>query len=307
MSLETDLLIDRQRLKRHLIVWRVVAVLAVVAAVLAGLRGRGLFGPGAHVARVRIDGIIAEEDQLTKDIRVLGTDHSVKAVIVAIDSPGGSVTGGEELHDVIAEVARQKPLVAVMGGIAASAGYMIATPAARIWARQGTLTGSIGVYMQTAEISGLLDKLGVATTVIKSGPLKDQPSLTEKLTPEGRDMLQGLVTDYYDQFVTMVANGRHMDTAAVRKLADGRPYTGQQALRLGLVDQLGGERDARLWLAQAKGVPLRLPTQDLTQPGLAQRALSGRLGWVADRLWETLSSQRLIVDGALALWQRSGG
>ncbi len=124
---------------------------------------------------MKVDGIIGAEDQLTRAITALGDDRRAKALMLVIDSPGGGVAGGEALHDAIAGVAGKKPVVAVMEDIAASAGYMIAVPAARIFAHQGTLTGSIGVYLQTAEISGLLDKLGVSTEAIKSGPLKDQP------------------------------------------------------------------------------------------------------------------------------------
>ena len=175
----------------------------------------------------------------------LADDDSVKALIVAINSPGGSVAGGEGLHGAIAYVAEKKPVVAVMGGTAASAGYMVAVPAARIFAREGTLTGSIGVLLQTGQVAGLLKTLGIDAEAITSGPLKDQPSFTRPLTPEGRVVLQGLVMDMYDQFVGMVAAGRHMDAARVRQLADGRAYTGRQALQLGLIDAIGGEQDAR--------------------------------------------------------------
>ena len=281
------------------------AVLAVIAAVLIGLRGEGIVGAGAHVTRVRIDGLIADEDTLSEQVRDLATKRAVKAVIITIDSPGGGVAAGAELHEAIAAVAARKPVVAVMGGIAASAGYMIATPAARIFARDGTLTGSIGVYIETPEISGLLDKLGISTEVIKSGPLKDQPSLTEKLTPAGRQMLQGLVESYYDQFVAMVATGRHMAPDKVRTLADGRPYTGQQALKLGLVDQIGGEHAARLWLASNRGVSDKLPTEDLGQPDLARRALSSSLAAAAGLIWKSLFSQGVILDEIWSLWQRS--
>ncbi|MGH7212823.1 MAG: signal peptide peptidase SppA [Acetobacteraceae bacterium] len=288
-------------------------MLAIVTAVLVGLRGRGLPGRafigegGAHVARVKVDGIIVGEDRLVRQITDLGTDKSVRAVIVAIDSPGGSVTDGEALHDAIAAVAAKKPMVAVMGGIAASAGYMIAVPTARIFARQGTLTGSIGVYLQTAEISGLLDKLGISTEAVRSGPLKDQPSLFEKTSPEGRQVLQGLVMDYYDQFVTMVAQGRHMDPDAVRRIADGRPYTGRQALKLGLVDQIGGESDARAWLAQTKGVSADLPVRDVTRPGLAARAFGDSLLGISGAVWKSLAGQGVKVDGVWALWHAPPG
>ncbi len=273
---------------------------------LVGLRGRGLVGGrgGAYVARVSVDGIIASEDRLSRRVAALGDDAAAKAVILRIDSPGGSATGGEVLHDAIARVAARKPVVAVMGGIAASAGYMIAVPAARIFARQGTLTGSIGVYLQTAEISGLLDKLGVGTEAVKSGPLKDQPSLFEKTTPEGRQMLQGLVMDYYDQFVEMVAQGRHMDPATVRRLADGRPYTGHQAQQLGLVDQIGGEPEARLWLAQAKGVSAEMPVRAVGQLGFAQRALGESLAGLSEAVWKSFASQWLRLDEVWAVWQR---
>ena len=247
MSLDADLLIDRRRLKRQVIVWRVVAVLAVLAAALTALHAgdSGIFGTGPYVARLRVDGVIGSDDRLAAQVRDLANDPQAKALIVSIDSPGGSVAGGEALHDAIAKVAAKKPVVAVMGGTAASAGYMIAVPAARIFARAGTLTGSIGVYLQSVEFSGLLTRLGIDAEVVKSGPLKDQPGLTEPLTPAGRQMLQGLVMNLYDQFVAMVAAGRHMDPETVRHLADGRPYTGAQALKLGLIDALGGEDAAR--------------------------------------------------------------
>ncbi len=148
-------------------------------------------------------------------------------MILSIDSPGGSVSGGETLHDAIARVAAKKPVVAVMGGLAASAGYMIAVPASRIFAREATLTGSIGVLLETGEVSGLLNKIGITAEVIRSGPLKDEPSLVRPLSPAGKDVLQGLVNDMYDQFVTIVATGRHMDAgegpAAGRRAALYRP------------------------------------------------------------------------------------
>jgi protease IV len=307
MSLETDLLLDRRRLKRRLVFWRSFAVLAVVAALLVAMRGEGLPFGRAHLARLTVSGIITDDRKLVEAVTKLADNDSVKALIVTINSPGGSVAGGEGLHDAIAQVAQNKPVVAVMGGTAASAGYMIAVPATRIFAREGTLTGSIGVLLETGEVSGLLKTLGIEAEAITSGPLKDQPSLIRPLTPEGRDVLHGLVMDMYDQFVGMVTSGRHMDAAKVRELADGRAYTGRQALHLGLVDAIGGEHDARTWLAQAKGVSADLPVDDVSTTGFAGRALSSSLGWMVDSLWKSLFSQGVILDGAWAIWQRSGG
>jgi protease-4 len=194
-----------------------------------------------------------------------------------------------------------------MGGTAASAGYMIAVPATRIFAQESTLTGSIGVLLETGDISGLLKSIGVSADPIVSGPLKDQPSFVKPLSPQGREVLQGLVMDMYDQFVGMVAEGRHMDPARVRELADGRPYTGRQALKLGLVDAIGGERDARQWLAQAKGISADLPAEDVSSGSYTSRALSVSLGWMFEELRKSLFSQGVILDGAWAVWQRSGG
>jgi protease-4 len=307
MSLETDLLLDRRRLKRRLFVWRSVAVLAVLAAVLVVLRGQHVGLGRSHLARLAVSGIITDDRKLNETVTKLADDDSVKALIVAINSPGGSVAGGEALHDAIAHVAGKKPVVAVMGGTAASAGYMVAVPAARIFAREATLTGSIGVLLETGEVSGLLKSIGVNAEAITSGPMKDQPSFTKPLSPEGREVLQGLVLDMYDQFVGMVASGRHMDPARVRELADGRAYTGRQALKLGLVDAIGGEQDARLWLADQKGIAADLPVEDVSTSSLAARAFSSSLGWMFDALWKSLFSQGVILDGTRLVWQRFGG
>ena len=307
MTLETDLILDRRRLKRRLFFWRSFAILAVLVAVLVGVGGRG-FGIGrAHVARLQVDGLITEDQKLTRAIVKLADDDSVKALIVSIDSPGGSVAGGESLHDAIAHVAAKKPVVTVMGGLAASAGYMIAVPAARIFAHDATLTGSIGVLLEAPEVSGLLAKIGVDAQTIVSGPLKDQPSFTHPLSPQGQEVLHGLVMDMYDQFVGMVATGRHMDPDKVRQLGDGRAYTGRQALQLGLIDAIGGEQEARDWLASTKGVPADLPVQDVSTSSFAERTLSGTLGPLFVGLWKTVISQGVMLDGAWAVWHRSDG
>lgn len=305
MSLESDLILDRRRLKRRLVFWRSLAVLAVVATVLVALRG-GADLPivGAHVARLSVNGIITDDRKLTDAVTDLSKDATVKALIVSIDSPGGSVAGGESLHNAIARVAEKKPVVAVMRGVAASAGYMIAVPATRIFASGATLTGSIGVLLETGEASGLLAKVGLTADAITSGPLKDQPSYTKPLSPQGRDVLHALVMDLYDQFVAMVAAGRHMDPDKVRQLADGRAYSGHQALPLGLIDAIGDEQDAREWLAANKGVPASLPVQDVSTSSFTSRALSGSLGPLVEGLWKVLVSQSLTLDVPLALWQR---
>lgn len=305
MSLETDLLLDRRRLKRRLLLWRVLAVAAIAGVALLALK-RDPASPwagSAHIARLTVSGVIASDPARIRQLVAAGKDPQVKALIVAIDSPGGGVTAGEALHDAIAGVARHKPVVAVMGGLAASAGYMIAVPAERIFAHQSTLTGSIGVLLETGEVSGLLATLGITAEAIASGPLKDQPSFTRKLTDQGRAVLHGIVMDLYDQFVTMVAEGRHMDKARVRELADGRAYTGRQALALGLVDAIGDEVDARAWLASRHAIPADLPVEDLPREGAVQRLFGKDLRGLFAGLLKSVLSQGVTLDGAMALWQ----
>lgn len=302
MSLETDLLLDRRRLKRRLSFWRGFTVLAVLAAVLVAI---GRFGviERTHVARLTVSGLITENQKLARTVRALANDRQVKALLVEVDSPGGSVAGGESLHDAIAAVAAKKPVVTVMRGEAASAAYMISVPAARIFARGTTLTGSIGVLLETGEISGLLDRIGISAQSIVSGPLKDQPGFTHPLSTEGRQVLQALVMDMYDQFVAMVAAGRHMDPARVRELGDGRAYTGRQALALGLIDAIGGEPEARAWLAKARGVPRSLPVEDVETQSLAERTIGASLGPIVEGVMKTVAFQGVKLDGAWAIWQ----
>ncbi len=286
--------------------WRTFAVVAVLAAILVAVHHAGIGVAGAHVAKLSVSGIITDDEKLNEAVEKLADDGNVKALIVSIDSPGGSVAGGESLHDAIAHVAQKKPVVAVMGGVAASAGYMIAAPADRIFARAATLTGSIGVELEAPDFSGLLGKLGINADTLVSGPLKNQPSFTQPLSPQGRQVLQGLVMSMYDQFVAMVAAGRHMDPDKVRELGDGRAYTGTQALRLGLIDQIGGEHAARAWLASAKGVSANLPVQDVTTDTFALRLFAGSLAPIFDGLWKTVISQSVSLDGGWAIWQRFG-
>ena len=303
MTLETDLLIDRRRLKRRLVFWRVAAVLAVLGAAVVALDLPASPITRDHVTRVTFSGTITEHRRTLDALAALVDDDSAKALIIAIDSPGGSVAGGEALHNALLKVAAKKPVVAVMGATAASAGYMIAMPAARIFAREATVTGSIGVLLMTGEASGLLRMLGITDETITSGPLKNQPSFSRPLSEAGREVLHALVMDMYEQFVTMVANGRHMDPARVRELADGRPYTGRQALKLGLIDAIGGEADARAWLAAERAVPVSLPIQELRALGLRERVLGDGTEGIFDGFLKILLSQRVSLDGAWSVWQ----
>jgi protease-4 len=296
MSLDADRLIDRRRLKRSLTLWRVVAVVALVAAVAAAV-GR-LHGGGSHVARLVVDGIILDDPWRDDALAEAAADDTVKALIVRIDSPGGTVTGGEAFYRSLRRVAEKKPVVAVMGTTATSAGYMIALGADHILARSTSMTGSIGVILQTADITGLLEKLGVRPEAIKSRPLKAQPNLLESLSAEAREAARGAVLDLYDMFVDLVGERRNMPRDTVLALADGRVYTGRQALANGLIDAIGGEAEARQWLAQARKIPLSLPAKDVEieyEDQVWRNLLTTTVG-------KALLSERLRLDGPISLW-----
>ena len=297
MSGSADNLIERRRLRRRLAALR-LAVLALVLLLGWSVSGHRPAASRAHVDVLTVSGLITDEPRRIAAIDHARHDPSVKAMILAVDSPGGTVAGGENLHDALARFGQAKPLVTVMGGEAASAAYMISVPSRRIFASEATLTGSIGVILESPDVSGLLDRIGVHVDQFVSGPLKGQPSVTSPISPAGRDMLQGLVADLYGQFVRIVADGRHMSPDRVRALADGRPYTGEQALPLGLIDQIGDRTDARHWLAANAGVPTDLPTHDVDWQSKRER-----FGLMLGSVLKTLVPQGLMLDGALALWQ----
>jgi len=300
MTPETDLLVDRRRLKRHLVAWRILGIVALLVAVLVAL---DRFGGGAtlrdHVARLTVDGFIAEDRDMIEAIERVAEDPRAKALVVRIDSPGGTFVGGESLFRALRRVAEAKPVVAVMGTLATSAAYMAALGADRLFAHDGTITGSIGVIMQTADVTRLLDKLGVSAEAIKSGPLKAAPSPFEPLTDEVRAAVRAIIDDMHALFMDMVVSRRGLSPETVRVLADGRVYSGRQAVENRLVDAIGDETDARAWLASEKGVPTSLPTFDARirdeEPAwLPKLSAMGR---------KILFSERLTLDGLVSVWQ----
>ncbi len=206
--------------------------------------GGGLFGKrslfwGEHVGVVTVEGIIRNSLEITRQLDAFGKDNTIKAVVVRIDSPGGGVTPAQEIHDAILGVKKKKKVVASMGAIAASGGYLIACAADRVVASPGTVTGSISAIMHFANVEELLKKIGLKSSVVKSGRFKDIGSPTRPMTEDEKALIQSLVDDTYDQFLDVVAKGRQISKDDLRKIADGRLFTGRQALKLGLVDELG--------------------------------------------------------------------
>ncbi len=303
MPLDADLLYDRRRLKRRLSLWRGLAVLGFAGLLVLGLAWRNeavdLISGRAHVARLTLQGFIGDDRRIAEALERARTNDAVRAVLLAIDSPGGSVAGGEAMHAALGRLAERKPVVAVMGGTAASAGYMVALPAARIFARESTVTGSIGVILQTPDVSEFLARLGVTMQTVASGPFKDQPSPFRPLTEEGRAELDRVVRDMHEQFVARVAAGRNLPPERARALADGRVFTGREALGLGLVDEIGGEPEARTWLADVRDVPASLPVRDVETRSFTER----NLGAAMEAALRGLVSEWLLVDRFRAVWQ----
>jgi len=295
--LEHDLLVDRRRLKRRLLGWRVAAVLLAAVALFVAFGPH--LGAGGHLVRLSVEGTIGDDHRITEAIDKAARDPSVRGMILSIDSPGGTVAGGEGLHAALRRFRERKPLVAVMRGTAASAAYMIALPAERIFARESTVTGSIGVILQSFNVSELLDMLGVEPEMLASGPLKGVPSPFRPLNPEGRAALETVLRDLHGQFVGMVAEGRKLPREQVEALADGRIYTGRQALELKLVDAIGGEPEARAWLASTHDIPTRLRVRDLDPRDTMERAL----GLSLRALMKSVVSEWVAIDGPRAVWQ----
>lgn len=245
---------EEKKPRRHL-VWWIVGVCALVVAANTLLADLDFSGEN-RIALIRIEGVILDAKDTVADLKRFADSSSVKAIVLRIDSPGGGVVPSQEIHDAVERVRtkQNKPVVASMGTVAASGGYYIAAAADRIVANPGTLTGSIGVIMELVNLEGLLEKVGVESVVVKSGQYKDVGSPFRKMGADDRRILQAVLDDVHSQFVEAVANGRSLDVATVRKLADGRIFTGRQALEAGLVDKLGDLDDAVRLAAELVGI-----------------------------------------------------
>lgn len=315
MALEAEALVDRRRLKRRLAVWRILAIMAALLFI-AGLAVQDddvarAIGGGPHIARIEISGIVTDDEKQQKLIDRLKDDANVRAVILDIDSPGGTTTGAEALFQSIRHLAEKKPVVAVCGTMATSAAYLIALASDRIFVRGNTITGSIGVIFQWAEVDGLLDKLGIKVNEVRSGPLKAVPSPFEPLDPAGRALTEELVKEAQGWFFGLVSERRKLDIDQVPGLKDGRVFSGRQAVDLKLADQIGGKDEAEGWLKAKTGADLKVKDwKPDAEPafglfGSAARALAAFLGlpsWLADLIGGPSASDGLHLDGLASVW-----
>ncbi len=231
------------------------ALILVVIVVLSFLTTFSLKTPlSDKVALVRITGMIVDSTDVIEELKEYENDNSIKAVILRVDSPGGAVAPSQEIYEEILKLKGKKKVVVSMGTVAASGGYYISAPADKIVANAGTLTGSIGVIMEIPNISGLMQKIGVETQVIKSGEHKDIASMFKSLQPEEKQILQNVLDDVHNQFIQAVSEGRGMKFEEIKKLADGRIFTGRMAKEAGLIDELGNLQDAILLAGKLTGI-----------------------------------------------------
>ena len=324
MSLDSDVIVDRRRIRRKLTFWRVMAALiAIGAIVIVGLvatpGGRGTLTTAGSIARVNIEGLIRSDQNRVEALERLENSHAA-AVVVHINSPGGTTAGSEQLYDALTRLKAKKPLVVVVEGLAASGGYITAIAADHIVARQSSLVGSIGVLFQIPNFSELMKTVGVKVEEVKSSPLKAAPNGYEPTSPEARAALESLVKDSYAWFRGLVKERRGMDDGLLEKVADGRVFTGRQAVELKLIDQLGDEKTAIAWLVSQKGVKADLPVRDyklsprfgdltFLRSAAAVTLDALGLGAIARQIEQSGIAQavdRFGLDGMLALWQPVG-
>jgi len=320
MSLDSDHIVDRRRMRRKLTFWRAVAVLVSIAgiAVLAyalAPRATGLASSN-YIARIKIQGLIRGNQERVEALDRLGRATNAKAVIVHVDSPGGTTAGSEQLYDALMRLKTRKPIVVVVDGLAASGGYIAALAADRIIAQETSLVGSIGVLFQYPNFTELLKSIGVQVETIKSSPLKAAPSGFEPTSPAARAAIESIVKDTYGWFKNLVQTRRRMDQVLLERVSDGRVFTGRQGLELKLIDALGDERAAVEWLRKEKNIPASLRVRDyklesrfsdLSFLHLAAITVLESVGLrsLAQRIetWGTVQAvERLNLDGLLTLW-----
>lgn len=300
MALNADTLLDRLYLKAQIARWRLLAVVFAVAALAILINKNSAHSPieGNFVARLTLDSVILDDQRIYELIDDIAENKNAKAVIVWLDTPGGSAVAGEEIYIRLRALAKDKPVVAVMRSVAASAGYMVALGADHIIAREGTITGSIGVLMESFEATELVEKIGVKPVIIKTSPLKASPNPLEKTSPEAERVIQEVINDFYGRFVDMVAERRKLPRDKVLVLADGRVYSGKKAMEYKLIDAIGGEQEAMKWLTDQRKVKPDLDIRDVQ--------IEEKMG-LFDQLAESTSkiffnSKSIGLDGIAAIW-----
>ncbi|MCC8417737.1 MAG: signal peptide peptidase SppA [Rickettsia endosymbiont of Bryobia graminum] len=283
MTVSPDYLIERKKTKKALWLWKMVAIMCssflfvilfskfnipssrnIAKDIITnniGSNNENIIG--RYIASILIEEIIFEDIKRDRILAKIADDDQISALIVNVNSPGGTVVGSEKIYNILQKIAEKKPVVIIMGTVAASGGYLISLGGDYIIAHNGTITGSIGVIFQSFEVTDLAKTLGVTFNNFKSGELKAAPNPTEKVTEHVRKAIMENIEDTYDYFTELVASRRGLSIEEVRKLADGRIYSGRQALKLKLVDAVGKQDDAIKWLQEVKKIDKSLEVKEL--------------------------------------------
>jgi protease IV len=323
MSLDADAIVDRRRMRRKLTFWRVsaltIALVTLVGVAVALVPGSRLVTSGNYIARVTVQGLIRGNQDRVEALERLAKSRA-RAVILHIDSPGGTTAGSEQLYDALRALQAKKPTVVVVDGLAASGAYIAALSCDHIIAQDTSLVGSIGVLFQYPNFTQILKTVGIQMEEIKSSPLKAAPNGFEPTSPEARAAIAAIVTDSYAWFKDLVKNRRRMTDAQLAAVSDGRVFTGRQGVGLKLVDALGNEKTALAWLEKEKKVPASTPVRDYSlEPRFSELSFLHVAAWtfeavglsaVAHRIeaWGAVQAvERLNLDGLLALWHPPSG
>jgi protease IV len=318
MTTEVDTLIDRRRLRRRLGLWRALAIAGVVVTLFvlaaAGDKLSDSFGT-KQIARVSIEGTITESREQLEMLKKVGEAEHVKALLVFVNSPGGTTTGGEALFVALRDIAKKKPVVAQFGTVAASAGYIVGLGADYIVSRANTITGSVGVLIQWPEVAQMLDKIGVKMNEIKSGDLKAVPSPFQPLDQKGQEVTKSMIDEGFRWFLSLVETRRKIKPDQIPGLTQGRVFTGREAVQLKLVDAIGGEDEAVAWLRTTRNIDKSLKIIDwkpgstesyglFSSLGALARALFGQ-SWVGQMLARDPNLSTLGLDGLVSVWHPS--
>ena len=315
MSLDAERIVERRRLKRRVSAWRIAAVLLALlfvgTLVMGGSENGGTGGILPHVARISIDGVITNDRKMINLIDRVRKADQVKAVIIEVNSPGGTTTGGEALYDAIRRLSKEKPVVATCGTLATSAAYIVALASDRIFVYGNTITGSVGVIFQWANVTELMKTLGIQFEDVKSGSLKAVPSPFEPTTEEAREVTEEMVDEAMEWFVGLVKARRNITPDTIPGLTEGRIYSGRQAVAYKLVDQIGDELAARAWLSKERSIQpgLRVrqwkpPTEETGFLGLATQSIAAALGVSGSKFASLLDEATAVLelDGLVSVW-----
>lgn len=287
--------------------WRIFAFVALAIAIVVGLVRfvPDMVASPSYIARVEISGTITTSNRRLEALKALAENDAVEAVIVAINSPGGTTAGGEEIYEALRALADAKPTIAIINEVGASAAYMTAIATDQIFARRLSIIGSIGVLYRHVDAGRLLDTIGIDLDKVTSGILKAEPDVGGPMSPEVRESIAALVQNSYGWFVDIVAERRDLSRASVLAVADGRIMTGAMGVESGLIDQIGGQAEAIEWLAATYEIDAELPVHLHWPPPSRTDWISVLLGEVAGQALGIEIDGRMTLDGLVSVWHPS--